>query len=219
VLDLVHPSLYCIVYGRTIAREEFPEATYLPMPSIDYTTYLASDPRFNIVDHTGWRAIQPHRDRLHAASELNSEFVSEKFSWLPTDFAISSDGSSAKALSYINNLHPDQHRDMYPVIEQLVARFVPLWERVLAESVAGYVLPSRTQDGYWRERTREDAYYEALEDGEGREDHYAGEGELRPPRLIKPFKSHTLPPVVSLGGRPLQVIVKLASIHLVSCSR
>jgi hypothetical protein len=211
VLDLVHPSLCCISYSRTFARTVLPEALQTPMPPIDYTSYLAADPRF--VRREDRRL---HDDRLHAASKVNPAFISQKFSWLPTDFAISLNGSSAKALGYINNLHPEQHREMYPVLEQLIAHFVPLWERVLGESAAGYVLPARTKGFYKRERTRDDAYYEALQDDEYLEDFYATSGELRPPYLRGPFQGHASPPVIDLKGRTLQVIIKLANIYLVS---
>jgi hypothetical protein len=34
-------------------------------------------------------------------------------------------------LSYINNLHPVAHADLYPVLERLCELFLPMWERVL----------------------------------------------------------------------------------------
>ncbi|KAJ2644532.1 hypothetical protein IW137_002061, partial [Coemansia sp. RSA 1287] len=54
--------------------------------------------------------------------------------WLPTEFAIDSDGI-ARALSYINNLHPVWHTAMYTYIEQAFTMFVPLLEQVLTDLV------------------------------------------------------------------------------------
>ncbi|GJE90782.1 DUF4246 domain-containing protein [Phanerochaete sordida] len=108
VLDLVHPSLYCIVYDQTVLRAGYDPR---PLPS-----------------------ASPFED---ACEDTRGLFRSDLFSWLPTDFAVSEDGTTAKALCYINNLSPYTHASAYPVMERLVARFVPLWERVLSESRAG----------------------------------------------------------------------------------
>jgi hypothetical protein len=37
--------------------------------------------------------------------------TSEKFQWLPSEVSISKDGK-AKFESYINNLHPEQHKEL-----------------------------------------------------------------------------------------------------------
>lgn len=122
VLDLVHPSLYCIVYKHTIAREGYMAQVCCPSPE----SPSGSDP-----------------DGGYAAA-----FLSEDFSWLPTNFSISPNGKAAKALAYINNLSPWKHAALYPVIEQIVACFVPMWERVLGENKIGaeFHLPQRVPD-------------------------------------------------------------------------
>ncbi|KAJ2496558.1 hypothetical protein GGH96_005743 [Coemansia sp. RSA 1972] len=56
----------------------------------------------------------------------------EHANWLPTEFAIDGDGV-ARALSYINNLHPVWHAAMYTYIEQAFTLFVPLLEQVLTD--------------------------------------------------------------------------------------
>lgn len=196
VLDLVHPSLYCVVYGRTIVRNGYdPSALTIQKPPL---------------------GLQPGDINDTQDRGRTGYFLSNRFSWLPTDFSISPDGNSAKALGYINNLNPYTHRSMYPVIERFVARFVPLWERVLAESQADTSPPQRTVDDY--EWVPKDAY-----DSTDSEDEYKPEDEdyfnhdnhnLRLPslRLEVPREA----PAVNLKGRTLQVIVKLANIYLVS---
>lgn len=41
-----------------------------------------------------------------------------------------------KALSYINNLHPIQHRALSSIIESILSHFVPLFERVLSNTLS-----------------------------------------------------------------------------------
>ncbi|KAF9339075.1 hypothetical protein BGX26_009489, partial [Mortierella sp. AD094] len=67
-----------------------------------------------------------------AKDKWKTEYYSEKYQWLPTDFEISEEGK-VKARSYINNLHPIQHKDMYPVLEEIFEKFHPMFEEVLAD--------------------------------------------------------------------------------------
>ena len=143
-------------------------------------------------------------------------FTSEKFSWLPTDFEISADGGAARALGYINNLNPVTQKPCYGVIEQLVVRFLPMWERVLGEMVNGYALPARTDDESRRVQTKEKSYYEAMR-SDGYE--YASYGEPVTPSILGPFSAHPKAPTVYLKDCSLQIIVKMANIYLVCLSR
>ncbi|KAK0231983.1 hypothetical protein EDD85DRAFT_910927 [Armillaria nabsnona] len=112
VLDVVHPSLYCIVYGHMLGRN--------------------AD-----------RPAAPVQCDISEEEDENYT-VSKHFSWLPTDFLISQDGKIAKSLGYINNIHPTNDAVLHTVIEMLVARFIPLWSRVLVECKEDYKLPLRT---------------------------------------------------------------------------
>ncbi|KAF7368720.1 hypothetical protein MVEN_00196700 [Mycena venus] len=105
VLDLVHPSLYCIVYGRTHA--------YLPGKPRIPSNLCQVDPPPNT-----------------AAKEF---MLSETSCWMPSDFTVHEDGSVKLVSPYINNLHPTRHRNLYPIIEEILSGFIPLWERVLGD--------------------------------------------------------------------------------------
>ena len=185
VLDLVHPSLYCIVYGHTVLCQAFSPTT---LPHAIY-----------------------HKD---VYEDIQGAFRSERFCWLPTDFAISSDGTTATALGYINNLIPHTHASAYPVIEQLVARFVPLWERVLPESRVKVELRRNVVGTYWSERREEES--ESESDGKYSSGGYYENYILHLPEVSRPFQPHPQVDPVDLKGRTLQVIVKLANIILVS---
>ncbi|KAG2048820.1 hypothetical protein BDR06DRAFT_942301 [Suillus hirtellus] len=60
-----------------------------------------------------------------------TDFLSQKFACLPCDFIISQDGT-AKALSYINNLHPC-YSTLYCHFEELLSKCVPMFEHVLTD--------------------------------------------------------------------------------------
>lgn len=186
VLDLVHPSLFCLVRGVSNAPE---------------------------------RAWQNPTDRYS-----QYEF-SEKFQWLPTDVDVSDDGD-VTFRSYVNNVHPVTHRELASALPDLFARLRPLLENVLTD--LRHPRPLRiVADPYgWYDSEPEypdesdysddDAYDEAVRTWEEAQDDW---WENRCPvvpdapaftRLEVPDESAR----VDLRGRSLQVIVKLATIHL-----
>ncbi|KAL6900578.1 hypothetical protein GGI43DRAFT_405762 [Trichoderma evansii] len=121
VLDLVHPSLWPFIYGRTP---------------------VLLDKRINVtnaLDHCGVGTIltapkpietaDPDPERPYSLAAPYSEPVpslSHKFQWLPCDVVL--DGQSAKIDSYINNLHPVDHASLYPIIERFVEKSLPAWD-------------------------------------------------------------------------------------------
>ncbi|WP_406110289.1 DUF4246 family protein [Streptomyces sp. NBC_01003] len=186
VLDLVHPSLFCLVREVSGAPE---------------------------------RAWQNPTDRYS-----RYEF-SEKFQWLPTDVDVSDDGDVAFR-SYVNNVHPETHRELASVLPDLFARLRPLLENVLTD--LRHPRPLRIEaDPYgWYESEPEyppkssysddGAHAEALRAWEEAQDDW---WENRRPAIpdAPAFTPPELPDEsarVDLRGRRLQVIVKLATIHL-----
>ena len=220
--------MYCIVYGHTIAiaiaqchknkNEPAAAATaaaeveFRRAKQIDYRPYreTAYYRKPEIID--GHKTWTPQRSWETADSPAFC-FESQKFCWLPTDFEISTEEGGnttharARALGYINNLHPIKQGSCYRVIEQLVARFIPMWERVLGETAAVYDLPARTGD--WYERVQR-SYYGGSKNwrmGGYRE-------EVVGPSLLGPFYAHPKPPIVELNDCSLQIIVKMANIYM-----
>lgn len=186
VLDLVHPSLFCLVREASKA----PERAW-QNPTNQYSRY---------------------------------EF-SERFQWLPTDVDVDSDGEVAFR-SYVNNVHPENHGELASVLPQLFGRLLPLFENVLTD--LRHPRPLRIQaDPYgWYDSEPEypdkasysdaEAYAEALSAWETAQDDW---WENRRP-VVPDAPVFTSPEVpdgssrVDLGGRGLQIIVKLATIHL-----
>lgn len=186
VLDLVHPSLFCLVNGVSGAPERAWEN-----PTDRWSTY---------------------------------EF-SEKFQWLPTDVDVSADGEVAFR-SYVNNVHPETHRELAGVLPDVFARLRPLLENVLTD--LRHPRPLRivadpygwydSEPEYPDEEDHSDkaAHEEAVRAWEEAQDDW---WENRSP-VIPDAPAFTAPEPpddsarVDLRGRRLQVIVKLATIHL-----
>ncbi|KAF8601374.1 hypothetical protein BDV93DRAFT_524780 [Ceratobasidium sp. AG-I] len=207
VLDLVHPSLYPIVYGRTLAYpgdlDDRNPAMLIPIPIPDVLT--ASDSR---------RARYYQEKNYH---------VSRRFQWLPTDFQVSDDGKSVKSLGYINNINPDEHATLHATVEELVGAFLPLFERALTDSLPeNIIIPQRVTNGYsYDEEYEPSPNEEDFEDADEFDERYR-EWEAKRPFEQPDVKAegYVLGSLerrgfwYSLNGRTIQVIVKLANIHL-----
>ncbi|MFB8027431.1 MULTISPECIES: DUF4246 domain-containing protein [unclassified Streptomyces] len=186
VLDLVHPSLFCLVRGVSDAPED------------------------------AWRKPAGH---------FSAYEFSETYQWLPTDVDVSSDGE-VDFRSYVNNVHPETHHHLVSVLPELFARMRPLFENVLTDLL--HPRPPRIEaDPYgWYDSEPEHpdrssygddgSYQEAVRAWEEAEDEWY---ENRSP-VVPDAPAFTPPEIpgdsarVDLRGRRLQVIVKLATLHL-----
>lgn len=62
--------------------------------------------------------------------ESTDNMWSQTYQWLPANVAFQQDGS-VKLTSYINNLHPVKHKNVYATIERLIEKSLPLWDQCL----------------------------------------------------------------------------------------
>ncbi|KAJ7650810.1 hypothetical protein FB45DRAFT_1018187 [Roridomyces roridus] len=69
---------------------------------------------------------------LDLDDQIDAMFISHRFQWLPSDFQVDDKGVVKLASSYINNIHPQYHDTLVPVIERILEQAVPMWERVLS---------------------------------------------------------------------------------------
>ena len=160
VFNLVHPSLYSIVYGRTMGKVSGSD-----IPAI----------------------LEP--PELNGA---NPKFTSRRFQLLPSDFFVDSDGKVTLTSPYINNIHPTLHKELYSVIVAILQHALPMFERVLSDLLRP-LLPMRivvSGDYAFRPQSIVDCVRK-----------YSGDLEVMNDRI-------------SLRGRTLQVIVRLANIVL-----
>ncbi|KAJ7117882.1 hypothetical protein C8R43DRAFT_1153902 [Mycena crocata] len=202
VLDLVHPSLYCTVYGRTRA-------------------YLPDKPRIaaNLVP-----VVVPNNFEDQASWTISAEFC-----WLPSDFSVLTDGSVKLVSPYINNIHPGKHQPLYSLTEEILSGFIPLFERVLGDidrekhvtvKESGRIhdvgciwgsnrRPSELdmEEEIGEEQSSDEEYDEA------RQQYLAARKTLPEANIYNGELERAFSPI-SLRGRTVQCIIKLANIHL-----
>ena len=128
----------------------------------------------------------------------------------------------SRITSYINNLHPHKHRDVYTIIEKIIAHTIPLWNASLTPFNTLPYKPLRLPYTEVLYDPGPDALHQ--EDNEDNEGFLDRKVEWRTMReVLQPepwgFKPPTDPrEEVDLrrdyGKRGLQVIVKLTIIHL-----
>lgn len=129
VQDLVHPSLYPLVYGRSLVIQdesvgvEDAVRTWAgkgeTIPTIEWQD--DDDRWLDTLDDDRWSDTDDDDDRW-----------SDTYQWLPSNVAFQEDGS-VKITSYINNLHPTRHPEIYSAIEKLIAAALPAWDQCLLE--------------------------------------------------------------------------------------
>ncbi|OAJ44660.1 hypothetical protein BDEG_27870 [Batrachochytrium dendrobatidis JEL423] len=173
VHNLIDASMYSVVYGQTMIAPLSIRLKYTTMVPCDIllSTRLVSD--MPIIDSS-------------------PEFISRKFQCLPSEFRVEQDGS-VTINSYINNLNPIWHRDMYKCIAKIFKCFVPMFESLF-----------RTMDPMFNQSDRG-----------GMEPDTQVIRPVYVPTLPEHFQSkYESAKPVSLRGRNLQVIVKLTNIQL-----
>ena len=129
VLDLVHPSLCPLIYGRS---------RILPEGAVPLETCYKYSGRGEIFPGP-WAKKFPL-------------YYSKNFQWLPCEVELAQDGK-AKIKSYINNLHPLGNEALYSAVEDVIAKSVPLWVPCLLSTTN---LPNQDRmedvgDGYLRD--------------------------------------------------------------------
>ena len=193
VLNLVHPSLYPIVYGRTVGK----------LPGSDTPAILG---------FSGVEGADP-------------SFVSKRFQWLPSDFSVDRHGKVTLISPYINNIHPTHHKELYSVIPEILQHALPMFERVLSDLLRP-LLPMRVAMPGDRLFGGEETIGCIWENGppsrysrheyEHETDSNAQYPRYRVPDVKKKYGGdlRVMDDRISLKGRKLQLIVKLANIVL-----
>lgn len=100
---LVDPMLNCFVYDRTLVSQSGSNTD-------QYSTFP--------------RTLHRSLPDVYA--------VSLRFQLLPSDVRISL-GGKATFLSYINNLHPEEHSDVYKTLETILTGMLPMFEHTLTD--------------------------------------------------------------------------------------
>ena len=129
VLDLVHPSLFPLLYGRS----RIVSSGVVGLQ--DCANYVGK----------GEVTTQPDDSQVKIGSTYDvwgssdPKFWSKAFQWLPCDVVFA--GDDMKITSYIHNmhlaLHPALHPELYSFIEKFIAKSIPLWDMTLSSTYGG----------------------------------------------------------------------------------
>ncbi|KAL1840395.1 hypothetical protein VTJ49DRAFT_521 [Mycothermus thermophilus] len=124
VQDLVHPSLYPFVYGKS---NFFQQEVVGVEDAIDKWSGKGKP----IEPHPIETSYLPDDDVMFHMNrnEVPEDYWSQRYQWLPANLAFQEDGT-VRFTSYINNLHPKKHADTYRLIEKLIDIAIPAWESV-----------------------------------------------------------------------------------------
>ncbi|KAK3901763.1 hypothetical protein C8A05DRAFT_16086 [Staphylotrichum tortipilum] len=169
VQDLVHPSMYPFIYGKTQFIQE--EAVGVTDAVDKWAGKGAIVPKVEGVE------TRPGREHLQEQGHfIDRAYWSTTYQWLPANLAFQADGT-VRFTSYINNLHPKKHPEIYRLVEQLVDRALPAWQRVLSsrpvteegETQCRFGLPPTVddddQENVWEAMNEEELAAQEAEDG------------------------------------------------------
>jgi hypothetical protein len=131
VLNLVHPSLYPLVYGRTQVLQEGTVGLTDCVESCGKGTVAPQLTVGSKNPSIGWVTSRHNR--------IQDVRFSERFQWLPAEVKFKGDGPDVEFTSYINNLHPVQHGGLYSAISRVLSKIIPMWNQVLVKGYHGRV--------------------------------------------------------------------------------
>ena len=129
VLDVVHPSIYPLVYG---VRRVLTDSSH----------------KCGVQDCLSWvgQGSIPSCSS-NTRSRIGAEY-SRHYQWLPSEIQCSPETRAVEIRSYINNLHPLEKDTaaLYPLLEKLIESAIPLWNRTLSPFKTNTILPPRIND-------------------------------------------------------------------------
>ncbi|KAJ2640685.1 hypothetical protein GGF44_002475 [Coemansia sp. RSA 1694] len=213
MLNLIDPSLFPLIYSRS---KLYRQTCTSPQESLKAEALEASPG-----SRAKWHeALSGSGYCIPTIGLFHSRTVSDKFSWLPSEFRVTDDGA-VTIESYINNLHPVKHAAFYPTIANAFAKFIPLLEQVVTDLVHPQqprVVPDSSK--YYESDEPMPEYDDDNDDDDYDYDdvtrqwkeratfvHPQPEPFVAPARPASPYK---------LCGRRLQAIVRMSSIELTS---
>ncbi|EQC31492.1 hypothetical protein, variant [Saprolegnia diclina VS20] len=201
VLDIVHPSLYCAIYNRTLFSQT-PNAAY------------------------GDRILTWNPSNIPATVNAADNDVSTSYQWLPSPLMVDAAGR-ARFTSYVNNLPPSA--PVLETIEAAFASLRPLFEAAVASKTTTPLVriphPGRFRVSRFKYASEQYTAQTGLSNYETDafrafhkdlfDDVDDNELPFITPVLPPRFTPPPVPvPVTPLSERELHVIVKIASINL-----
>ncbi|KAJ2234444.1 hypothetical protein IWW45_003416, partial [Coemansia sp. RSA 485] len=143
--QIVDPSLYSLVYDSTpiLAKPMTSPQEALCLPSfgtvpgsIDGWRQAVCSLNASMAEKDNGRGSEQSKTPAASFVPFNEKYLglvdSSSRHWLPTDIYVNQDGS-VDFKSYINNIHPEKHADMYMSISKIISKAIPLLEQVLTD--------------------------------------------------------------------------------------
>lgn len=192
VLNLVHPSMYPVIFGITKAVPPAKAATSVG-------AWRSQIGRGAVVQAHDARGTGTDGEARETAL---SHLSAQQHQWLPAEVAIAPSGQ-ASFESYINNLLPEQNAELYTALEELLTAALPTLEATLTHADA-LSQPAIDATGYPVYAEHDGAY---STDGS----HNMGGGDGGEPRVVAMpappdvYEPQPSPEPYSLRGRRLQV--------------
>jgi hypothetical protein len=140
VLNLVDPSLFPLVYGRT--RVLMDSGRVSLDSTIDFfgrgEIVLGLPPGF----FRPRRPVRQYPSRLEEVTPRVTNRYDERWSaryqWLPCEVEfINNSGTDVRITSYVNNLHPIRSRALYGTIAKLISQSIGPWNQILIKQNRG----------------------------------------------------------------------------------
>lgn len=125
VQDLVHPSMFPLIYGHSKVLKEESVGVEDAVQSWAGKGDLIPKGEVAAANRRLGRA-----DFNVGGGEVPAQYWSDTYQWLPANLAFQEDGS-VKFTSYINNLHPNKYPGIYETIESLIDIAIPAWDQCL----------------------------------------------------------------------------------------
>ncbi|KAH8427366.1 DUF4246 domain-containing protein [Aspergillus melleus] len=222
VVDLVHPSLFPVIYGRSRILPDRLIGVDNCLNSIGQGQQLAVPPKASR-DQTELELGLFPRPFRHGSPVPDP--YSRNFQWMPCDVEFTED-QGCRIVSYINNLHPQRHRPLYGVIEKILAKVIPLWDATLTRveyedkpripyervKFLDHPDPEPEMPADDGDSDAMEEYYEMYDEWENTTPIKLPEPGRFKPRHPKP--EHVINLREQFAGHGLQVVVKLANIEL-----
>lgn len=143
VQDLVDPSMYPFVYGKPhLGIVVFLRSFANDIIMVANTKFIQSEVVgvFDAVDHWSGKGeavpksesdprVSRSQRPFDYGDSIARTYWSRTYQWLPANLEFQVDGT-VRFTSYINNLHPKRHPEIYRLIQSLANLAIPVWERV-----------------------------------------------------------------------------------------
>ncbi|KAJ1641739.1 hypothetical protein LPJ64_006331, partial [Coemansia asiatica] len=143
--QIVDPALYSLVYKSTpilskpmtYPMEALNLCSFGTVPgSIDAWKQAIRNLNASMAKRNKENGSDQSETAINSFVPFNEEYLGlidpKERHWLPADIYVNKDGS-VDFKSYINNIHPDEHADMYKAIAKILSKTIPLLEQALTD--------------------------------------------------------------------------------------